>query len=57
MLLGWVDETGQGATSWLRLWPVGEELGVFRSAGVEEVFCGESTHLRITARSLEILAP
>ncbi len=56
MLLGWVDEAGQGATSWLRLWPVGEGFGVFRSAGVEEVFCGESTHLRITARSLEILA-
>ncbi len=55
MLLGWVDETGQGATSWLRLWPAEDEGGTFRSTGVEEVLCGEGTRLRITARGREIL--
>ncbi len=55
MLLGWVDETGQGATSWLRLRPAVRESGVFRSTDIEAVLCGEGTHLCMTASGLAIL--
>lgn len=56
MLLGWVDEAGKGATSWLRLHPEAPPRGGFRAAGVEALLRGEATHLRMTAAGLEILA-
>ncbi len=55
MLVGWVDEAGRGATSWLRLCPATLEGGGFRSAGIGPVLCGEGTYLRVTAAGLETL--
>jgi hypothetical protein len=55
ILLGWVDETEQGITSWLRLCPAAGAAGGFRAARTEEVFSAEATHIRIVSGGLEIL--
>ncbi len=54
LLLGWVDETGRGATSWLRLRKDVVDKGDFCQG--EDVFDATATHLRIAGCSLEVLS-
>ncbi len=53
VLLGWVDEGGQAASSWLRLCPAAEGRG-FQSAAVAEIFSRDVSQLRVTEAGLEV---
>jgi len=52
VLLGWVDEDGDGSSVWLRLRPCVREEGGFTLAGPEEIISRGVTQLRITPGEL-----
>ncbi len=55
VLLGWVDEIDQGATSWLRLLPAPEQRNGCAPKG-SDIFSAEAIYVRVTAEGLEVLA-
>ena len=55
VLIGWVDETGDGRTSWLRLRPAEIPENPFHALNEEEIFSTRITYLHLLSDSMELL--